>query len=119
MCAGAWIGGKRSVMMMENSGLRAACEELARLGLNQGIPAFMFMPYRGDFGDHHSFAPPQGWTTFPVLDALRAQYRLVRRKDDIRQAITGGVITQATGRVHVAVVFGIELCVEPGRTREA
>ena len=29
--AGAYFGGKRAVMLMENSGLRQACEPLARL----------------------------------------------------------------------------------------
>ena len=33
LCAGAWLGGKRSAMVMENSGLRVASEALARIGL--------------------------------------------------------------------------------------
>jgi sulfopyruvate decarboxylase subunit alpha len=112
MCAGAWVGGKPSVMLMENSGIRMACEELGRSGLNQGVPTFMMVPFRGDLGDDRGYAPATGWTTLPVLDALRAQYRVVRRLDEIRTAITGAVVTQATARVHVAVIYGIELCVE-------
>jgi sulfopyruvate decarboxylase subunit alpha len=112
MCAGAWLGGKRSVMLMETSGLRMACEELARLGLNQGVPVFMLLPYRGDLGDAPTWAQHQGWTMEPILQALRAQYRIVRRFEEIRPAITGAVITQASGRTHVAVIFGMELCVE-------
>lgn len=50
IAAGAWIAGGRSVLVMENSGLRAACEALARLGLVNGIPVTMLMGYRGDLG---------------------------------------------------------------------
>ena len=119
MCAGAWLGGKRSVMLMENSGVRMACEELARLGLNNGVPVFMLMPYRGDIGDWPTWAPPHGWTMEPVLQALRVQYRIIRRLDEIRPAIVGAPRTQSAGRTHVAVIFGIELCVDGKRLTSA
>jgi hypothetical protein len=51
----------------------------------------------------------------PVLQALRVQYRIVRRLDEIRPAIVGAPRTQSAGRAHVAVIFGIELCVEDKR----
>ncbi len=109
MCAGAWLGGMRSVMLMENSGLRMACEELARLGLTQGIPVFMITSYRGDLGDKPQWAQSHAWTTEPVLQALRARYRIVRREDEVRAAVRGAPDTQRAGKQHVAVVFGIEL----------
>ena len=43
VAAGTWITGGRSVLVMENSGLRAACEALARLGLVNGVPVTMLM----------------------------------------------------------------------------
>src|SRR5215831_3671873 len=46
ICAGAWAGGMRSAMMMENSGLRAAAEALGRLYC---YPVLLLMSYRGDF----------------------------------------------------------------------
>ena len=110
VCAGAWLGGVRSVMLMENSGLRMASEELARLGLTQGIPVFMLMSYRGDHGDKPQWAQSHAWTMEPMLRALRADYRVVRRTDEVRAAVRGGPDTQRAGKQHVAVVFGIELC---------
>lgn len=112
MCAGAWLGGKRSVMLMENSGVRMACEELARLGMNNGVPVFMIMPFRGDIGDVPTFAPPHAWTMEGVLQALRVRYRVIRRLDEIRPAIVGAPRTQMAGRTHVAIILGIELCAE-------
>jgi sulfopyruvate decarboxylase subunit alpha len=51
VATGAWITGGRSVLVIENSGLRAACEALARLGLVNGLPVTMLMGYRGDLGE--------------------------------------------------------------------
>lgn len=50
LCCGAWLGGKKAVMLMENTGVRMACDQLARLGISVGLPCFMIIPYRGDMG---------------------------------------------------------------------
>jgi len=91
---------------MENSGLRVACEPLARL---QGIPVLMLMSYRGDWGDAPWWANSMGATTEPILGALRIPYRVVRREDDIVPVLTGAVRTLNAYRGHVAVLFGAEL----------
>jgi sulfopyruvate decarboxylase subunit alpha len=110
LCAGAWLGGTYAVMLMENSGVRMACEELARLGLGQGIPVFMLMPYRGDLGDGYSWAQAHGWTMAPVLDALRADYRILRDESEIPEAISGALKTMTASRNHVALIYGKALC---------
>ena len=110
MCGGAWLGGRGAVMVMENSGVREACEELARLGLGQGVPVFMLMPYRGDLGDEPYWAQPHGWTMRPVLEALRVSYRIIRRADEIRPVIRHTPATMRGSKNHVAVVLGAELC---------
>jgi len=33
LCCGAWLGGMKAVMLMENTGVRMACDQLARLGM--------------------------------------------------------------------------------------
>src|ERR1700675_484699 len=51
ICGGVFLSGKRAALVMENSGLRAATEHLARLGLGAGIPVIMLMSYRGELGE--------------------------------------------------------------------
>lgn len=114
MCAGAWLGGRRAVMIMENSGVRMACEELARLGLGQGIPVLMLLPFRGDLGDVPFWAQPHGWTMKPILDALRVRYRIVRRVEEIRDVLRRASRSTSSSRNHVAVILGAELCSPSG-----
>ena len=88
ICGGVFLSGKRAALVMENSGLRAAAEPLARLGLGAGIPVIMLMSYRGELGENNWWAIPHGITMEPVLDALRTPYRVVREADEIERAIT-------------------------------
>lgn len=112
LCCGAWLGGLKAVMLMENTGVRMACDQLARLGMTMGLPAFMIIPYRGDIGDKPSYAVPHGQTMLPVLDALRIPYLIVREENRIRQAIRRCLTTLSASNYHVAMIMGAEVCVD-------
>ena len=106
ICAGTWLGGRKSAILMENSGVRVACESLARL---QGIPVLMLMSYRGDWGDPPWWGASMGATTEPILKALRIPYRVVRDDEDIVSSLSGAVRSMNAYRSHVALLFGGEL----------
>jgi sulfopyruvate decarboxylase subunit alpha len=112
LCCGAWLGGKKAVMLMENTGVRMACDQLARLGISVGLPCFMIIPYRGDIGDRLTYAVAHGQTMLPVLDALRIPRLIVREEGRIRQTIRRCLTTMSVTNYHVAMVMGAEVCVE-------
>lgn len=88
ICAGAWLGGKKAVMLMENSGLRVATETIARICMAGDIPVLLLMPYRGDIGDTEYWAVPHGIVVEPLLKALRIPYTVVRDSaDDLKKQI--------------------------------
>ncbi len=105
VAAGAWSGGVRSVLVMENSGVRVACEALARLGLVHGIPVVMLMGYRGDIGERFHWGINHGLTMEPLFNAMRIPYLLVDRQDQIVSCITRAVTHAANSMYHVAIVF--------------
>ena len=43
ICVGAYFGGKKALMVMENSGIRQACEPIARLSLCHHLPMVMVL----------------------------------------------------------------------------
>ena len=108
ICAGVWLSGKRAVLVMENSGIRAAAEPLARLGLGARIPVVMIMSYRGDIGEPNWWAIPHGITMEPMLKALRIPYRIVRHIDEIRPTIQKGYRIASAAMNHYAVVLAGE-----------
>ena len=80
ICGGVFLSGKRAVLVMEKSGLRASVEPLARTGLGAGIPVVMQMSYRGELGENNCWAIPHGITMEPVLNALCVPCRVVRQE---------------------------------------
>lgn len=87
LCAGAWLGGKKTALIMENSGLRVAAEYIARISLGCGIPVVLMLSYRGDLGDTEHWSIPHRIVAEPLLEALRIPYQIVRHRTDLRAAI--------------------------------
>ena len=87
VCAGAWLGGKKTALIIENSGLRVAAEYIARISLGTGIPVMLIMPYRGDLGETEHWGIPHGIVVEPLLRALRIPYQVVREPEHLRRAI--------------------------------
>jgi sulfopyruvate decarboxylase subunit alpha len=90
---------------MENSGLRASVEPLARMGLGAGIPVVMLMSYRGDMGENNWWAVPHGTTMEPVLKALRIPYVVEREEERIEQAIVDAYELAYASYYHTAVAL--------------
>jgi len=109
ICGGVFLSGKRAVLVMENSGLRAAAEPLARLGLGAGIPVVMLMSYRGEFGENNWWAIPHGITMEPLLGALRIPYQVVRREASIERALIDAFSWSYAAYHHSAIALGGEL----------
>lgn len=105
VAAGAYAGGKRSVLVMENSGLRASCEALARIGLVNAFPVVMLMGYRGDVGERFHWGLNHGVTMEPLLQAMRIPWLMVEREEEIVSSVGRAVIHAVNSQYHSAVVF--------------
>jgi sulfopyruvate decarboxylase subunit alpha len=105
ICGGVWLSGRRAVLVMENSGLRASIEPLARMGMGAGIPVLMLMSYRGDLGENNWWAIPHGMTMEPLLNAMRIPYRIIDREEDIKGAIHDAATWSHTAYYHSAVIL--------------
>ncbi len=106
ICGGVFLWGKRAVLVMENSGLRASVEPLARMGLGAGIPVVMLMSYRGELGENNWWAIPHGITMEPVLEALRIPFRVIREEERIEQALIEAFSWSYAAYYHSAVALG-------------
>ena len=66
ICAGAYMGGMKALMIMENSGLRQACEPISRFAFTHHMPLVMIMSYCGDFGERNWWAINHAQTMEPL-----------------------------------------------------
>lgn len=74
ICAGAYMGGKRPALLMQNSGLGNCINALASLDLLYGIPLLLVVSHRGTEGERIAAQVPMGRTTVPLLDALGIEH---------------------------------------------
>jgi sulfopyruvate decarboxylase subunit alpha len=109
ICMGAWLGGKKPVLIMENTGFAVTPYALMRGPIPFGVPMLLLIAYRGGFHDQRWFSVPMGWGTVPLLDAMRISYEFVTHTADIRTAINGAVKSMNSIQAPVAVVLAGEL----------
>jgi sulfopyruvate decarboxylase subunit alpha len=74
ICAGAWMGGRRAALLMQNSGLGNCINALASLDMLYGIPLLMIISHRGGAGEPIIGQVPMGRLTVPLLDAMNISH---------------------------------------------
>ena len=70
ICAGAWMGGRRAALLMQNSGMGNSINALASLDMLYGIPLLLIISHRGGKGEPVIGQVPMGQLTVPLLDAM-------------------------------------------------
>lgn len=111
---GAYVTGKRALMVMENSGIRQACEPIARLAFTHQMPMVIVMSFRGDFGERNYWGHNHAQTMEPILDALRIPCRFVSKLDEIKPSIKKAFHHADASQWPVALAMTGE-CVEAPR----
>ena len=66
ICAGTYLAGKKGIMVMENSGLRQACEPIARFAYCHAMPLVMAMSFRGEWGERNWWGHNHAQTMEPI-----------------------------------------------------
>ena len=111
--AGAYLGGARALMITENSGLRQACEPLARLAFSHHIPLVMVVSYRGDFGEGNWWGHNHAQVMKPLLEALRIPYRVIDTVRELPGAIQKAFDHSESSQWPICLVLTGE-CTEAG-----
>lgn len=87
VCAGAYMGGRRPAMLMQNSGLGNSINALASLNLLYGIPLVMIMSHRGVEGEPICAQVPMGELTPKLLETLGISYLLPASRMDAAEKV--------------------------------
>ena len=70
LCAGAYLGGKRPAILMQNSGLGNSINALKSLTELYEMPLLMIMSHRGTEGESICGQVPMGESTPRILEAM-------------------------------------------------
>src|ERR1043166_2854626 len=98
ICAGAYLAGKKTAIIMQNAGFLNSCNALTTTSLQFQIPILMLIYYAGDLGD-------RGFTTLgsvtePVLAAMGFRSYVLRRREEIDEVLRGAQILADRSEEH-------------------
>jgi sulfopyruvate decarboxylase alpha subunit len=97
--AGAWLGGRRGILLMQTSGFATLPNALASLSVPFQIPSLMLVSERGTLGEFNIGQQMVARTMRPVLDTLLIESPTITDVDDVEfimdRAITQAFATQA------------------------
>jgi len=81
LAAGAWLGGEKSVLLMQSSGIGNLINVLGTVQVCR-FPLVMIVTMRGEEGEFNPWQAPMGRATPQVLEAMGVS---VRRASDARE----------------------------------
>jgi sulfopyruvate decarboxylase alpha subunit len=94
IATGAWMGGMRSIVLMQTSGFATLPNALASLAVPFQIPVLMLVSERGTLGEFNIGQALVAKTMRPVLDALAIEHHTLARLDEV-DFITDRTVKQA------------------------
>ena len=104
LAAGAWLGGDKSVLLMQSSGAGNCINMLGMLNECR-IPLLTLVTMRGQWGEFNPWQVPMSQGTIPALEALGVMTRPVDRASEIAETVlAAGQLAFNTGRM-VAVLI--------------
>jgi sulfopyruvate decarboxylase subunit alpha len=77
ICAGAFFGGKRAVLLTQNSGVLLSGNAIVGCAVLHHAPFLMLVSYTGSITDQRFYQINKGRATEPMLQALGLRYAVV------------------------------------------
>jgi sulfopyruvate decarboxylase TPP-binding subunit len=116
VAAGLWVGGKRPVVMIQNTGFFESGDSVRGLSLDIEIPLVMMIGYRG-WTRHGEISDSAARFTEPILRAWGINYHLIETDADAELISTAFEEARSTERpvaCLMAAEYGHGTSVRPG-----
>jgi sulfopyruvate decarboxylase alpha subunit len=104
IAAGAWLGGQRSALLMQSSGVG---NTINMVGLTKTLrfPFLTLITMRGDYGEFNSWQYPMGQGTLKVLEAMGMLLYSVDKAEDVKATVDAAARSAFHGGQSVAVLL--------------
>src|SRR2546422_1979642 len=108
LAAGAWLGGEKSVLLMQSSGVGNVINAAGVLKTCR-IPLVMIVTMRGEEGEFNTWQVPMGTATPAVLEAMDVRVRRAARAEEIAPLVADALKNpHATAGLISQLVIGIK-----------
>ena len=106
--AGAHLGGARSVLLMQSSGV-GNCINMLSLLRTCGFPLVTLVTMRGEWGEFNPWQAPMGQATPAVLEAMGLVVYRVSTPDEVHETVEAAIQFAFDSQMGVAVLLSQRL----------
>ena len=106
--AGAWLGGRRSVLLMQSSGV-GNCINMLSLPVIARFPLLMLVTMRGEWAEFNPWQVPMGRGTQAALEAVGIRVMRADTAGDLVDTVEAAVALAYEAEQQIAVLIGQRL----------
>ena len=108
LCAGAWLGGERSVLLMQSSGVGNCVNMLSLIRLGR-FPFLTLVTMRGEWGEFNPWQVPMGTKTQAALELMDVLVYRVERAEETGETVAAAFEIAFNGSLATAVLLSQRL----------
>ena len=108
IAAGAWLGGQRSVLLMQSSGV-GNCVNMLSLPVIARLPLLMLVTMRGEWAEFNPWQVPMGRATQAVLEAIGVRVIRADTAEDVIESVKSAAALAFEADQQIAVLIGQRL----------
>jgi sulfopyruvate decarboxylase alpha subunit len=108
LACGAWLGGKRAVLLMQSSGI-GNCPNALAMVRACGFPFLTLVTMRGEWGEFNPWQVPMGQTGPEALRLAGCTLHRVDRADEAGETVEAAAKLAFDAGIPVAVLIGQRL----------
>lgn len=108
LSAGAWLGGARSAVLMQSSGV-GNCPNMLAFAQTCQFPLLVIVTMRGEWGEFNPWQMPMGQATEPSFRLFNALVLRARRPEEVSETVEAGARLAFNGLNMVAVLLSQQL----------
>jgi len=108
IAAGSWLGGKRSVLLMQSSGV-GNCINMLSLPVQARMPFLTLVTMRGEWGEFNPWQVPMGQATEASLKAIGLTVLRAETGEDLIDIVESAAAMAYDADQQIAVLLGQRL----------
>lgn len=104
LCAGAWLGGKKSTLLMQSSGV-GNCINMFSLQRIARIPLVLLVTMRGEYAEFNPWQVPMGSTTEQALKLCNFQVYKIDKAEEAAEIVQAAIDMAYNSNIAIAVLL--------------
>ena len=106
--SGAWLGGKKSVLLMQSSGV-GNCINMLSILSNCNFPFVTLITMRGEFGEFNSWQVPMGQATQTCLESMGVVVHRASNSSEVENFTDAALYSAFSSDQQIAVLLSQKL----------